>query len=130
MGELRDIIEAVYAAAGAGDWNTTEQYLSDDLVIEEANSLPYPGRYTGKRALRELFGIVMAHWADPRIEIHAITEGDGHVVALVTFHMTSRRSGKRIAMPLAEAWRIADGKVVSVRPYYFDTATMVAFERP
>ena len=128
--ELKAIAHAVYAAAGSGDWETVEGYMSDDLVITEADSLPYSGTYTGRGALRELFGIVMAHWAEPELEFHAMTAGDDHVASLMTFHMTSRRSGKRISMPLTEVIRISGGKVVAIEPYYYDTAAMIEFEIP
>jgi ketosteroid isomerase-like protein len=127
---LKAIVSAVYAHAGVGDWDGAERYLADDLVIIEADHLPYAGHYTGRRALRELHGIVMAHWIDPVLEFHAMTAGDGHVVSLVTFHLTSRRSGRRLAMPLAEVFRIAAGQVVEIRPFYFDTKALAQLERP
>lgn len=127
---LKAIVQAVYALAGAGDWEAAEHYLSEDLVIIEAENLPYAGHYLGRGALRELHGIVMAHWVDPVLEFHAMTAGDGHVVSLVTFHFTSRRSGRRLAMPLAEVFRIEAGQVTEIRPYYFDTRAMVQLERP
>ncbi len=128
--ELRAVAHAVYAAAGSGDWETAERYLSDELVIVEADNLPYAGTYTGRGALRELYGIVMAYWAEPELEFHAMTAGDDHVVSMVTFHMTSRRSGKRLSMPLTEVFQIEDGKIVRIQPYYYDTKAMVDFERP
>lgn len=124
------VVRAVYALAGAGDWEAAEHYLSDDLVIIEAEHLPYAGQYCGRGALRELHGIVMAHWIDPVLDFQAMTAGDGHVVALATFHFTSRRSGRRLAMPLADVFRIEAGKVAEIRPFYFDTKAMVRFERP
>lgn len=128
--ELKAVVHAIYAAAGTGDWETLERYLSDNLEIIEADNLPYAGSYRGRGALRELLGIVMAHWADPDLEFHAMAAGDGLVVSIVTFHMTSRRSGRRLSMPLAELFQIEDGKVVKIRPYYFDTKAIVDFELP
>ena len=128
--DLRAIVQEVYGRVGAGDWEGAERYLSDDLVIIEAENLPYAGLYTGRGALRELHGIVMAHWIDPVLDFHAMTAGDGHVVSLVTFHFTSRRSGRRIAMPLAEVFRIEAGKVVEIKPFYFDTKAIARLEHP
>jgi uncharacterized protein len=128
--DLKAIVHAIYAAAGAGDWPAAEKYLSDTLEIVEAESLAYPGVFRGRGALRELYGIVLAHWADPQLEFHAMTAGDDYVVSLVTFHLTSRRSGRRIAMPLAEVFQIKDGKVVRIQPHYFDTAALAALELP
>lgn len=129
-GELKAIVHAIYAAGGAGDWDRAEKYLSDDLVIEEPASLPYPGKFVGRRALRELYGIVMAHWLDPKVEFHAMTAGDDYVVSLLTFHVTSRRTRKRLAMPMAEMFHITDGKVDLIQPYHFDTAALADLETP
>lgn len=126
--QLKAIVQAVYAHAGAGDWAACEALLSPDLVINEAEGLPYAGTYRGRDALRRLHGIVMAHWQDPEIEFHAMTAGDGHVVSLVTFHLTSRATGKRAAMPLAETFRIEQGRVTEIRPFYFDPAAIGALD--
>lgn len=127
--QLKAIVQAVYAHAGASDWAACEALLSPDLVIHEAAGLPYAGTYSGRDALRRLHGIVMAHWQDPAIEFHAMTAGDGHVVSLVTFHLTSRATGRRAAMPLAEMFRIEHGLVTEIRPFYFDPAAVGALDR-
>lgn len=126
---LKSIVQAVYAHAGAGDWAACEALLSPDLVIHEADGLPYAGTYRGRDALQQLHGIVMGHWQDPVIEFHAMTAGDGHVVSLVTFHLTSRATGKSVAMPLAEVFRIEHGLVTEIRPFYFDPAGVGALDR-
>lgn len=126
--ELKAIVRAVYAHAGAGAWATCEAYLSPDLVIFEADGLPYAGTFRGRDALQRLHGQVMAHWVDPRIDFHAMTAGDGHVVSLVTFHLTSRGTGKSITMPLAEVFRIENGQVTEIRPFYFDPVAVGALD--
>lgn len=125
---LKAIVQAVYAHAGAGDWEACEACLSPDLLIFEADGLPYAGTFRGRDALQRLHGQVMAHWADPRIDFHAMTAGDGHVVSLVTFHLTSRMTGKSVAMPLAEVFRIEAGLVTEIRPFYFDPAAVGALD--
>lgn len=127
--QLKAIVQAVYAHAGAGDWTACEALLSPDLVIHEADGLPYAGTYRGRDALQRLHGIVMAHWQDPEIEFHAMTAGDGHVVSLVTFHLTSKATGKRATMPLAEMFRIDQGLVTEIRPFYFDPAAVGALDQ-
>lgn len=127
--QLKSIVQAVYAHAGAGDWAACEALLSPDLVIHEADGLPYAGTYCGRDALQRLHGIVMAHWQDPEIEFHAMTAGDGHVVSLVTFHLTSRATGRRVGMPLAEMFRIEQGLVAEIRPFYFDPAAVGALDQ-
>lgn len=48
---------------------------------------------------------------------------------LVTFHLTSRITGKSVAMPLAEVFRIEAGLVTEIRPFYFDPAAVGALDK-
>lgn len=123
--ETRALVEKLYALSGAGDWTAVAEYMSDDLVIREADSLPYGGDYTGRNALRDLFGKVMAFWDDPSIEMHAITAGQDHGVGILTLSVTSRRTGRRLTLDIAEMFRFRDGKLVEIKPYYYDTHMIV-----
>ena len=123
--ETRALVEKLYALSGAGDWEAVDEYMSDDLVIVEAESLPYGGLYPGRTALRDLFAKVMAYWIDPSIEMHAITAGEDRGVGLPTLHVTSRQTGRRLALDIAETFRFRDGKLIEIKPYYFDTHLIV-----
>ena len=121
-----ELVRRLYALGAVGDWEETEKLLSDDLVITEAPSLPFAGTYRGRGALRELYGIVMAGWDDPKIEHHGITGGDGYAVGLLTLHLTSRKTGRRFAHEVAEVFRIENNLVVEIKPFYFDTVEIIA----
>ena len=116
------LIRAVYAHAGAGEWDAVAALMSDDLVIHEPPSLPFGGEWRGRDALHRLFVAVMATWLDPVVEIDAIVGDDRHVVALLRFTMTSRATGERFTQHVAEVSEIADGRVTAMRIHYFDSA--------
>jgi hypothetical protein len=122
--EVRSIIERLYAAAGAGDWDGVAALLADDFVISEAAGLPYAGTWHGKDALRQVYMLVMGTWRDPKVDIHAVTVGDGHAVGLLTLAVTAPDTGERHSFPIAEMFRIDSGKIAEIRPYYFDTAAV------
>ena len=115
----------VYEIAGQGRWEEVEQLLSDELIIHEPPSLPYGGEWCGKDALRRLYAEVMTYWADPSVEVRSIVGDEEWAVALLDFTMTSRATGARFTMPVAEASRSAAGKIVEMRIHYFDTAGLV-----
>ncbi len=123
--ELGAIVEKLYSLTGIGDWAGAEHFLSDDLVITEADSLPYGGRYTGRSALQDLFVKVMEFWADPELTLRAITVGDDHAVGLVSLRVTSRATNRRLNLEIAETFRFEDDKIVEIIPYYFDTHMVV-----
>jgi ketosteroid isomerase-like protein len=114
----------IYEIAGQGRWDEVEQLLSEDLVIHEPESLPYGGEWRGKDALRRLYAKVMTYWADPSVAVRSIVGDDEHAVALLDFTMTSRTTGERFTMPVAEASRAEGGKIVEMRIHYFDTAKL------
>jgi uncharacterized protein len=127
----RALVERLYQVAGAGDWTAVAELLADDFVITEAAGLPYAGTWRGKDALRQVYTLVMGKWRDAKVDIHAITVGDGHAVGLLTLHATSPVSGERLSLPIAEIFRVNAGKIAEIRPFYFDTAAVAqAFQPP
>jgi ketosteroid isomerase-like protein len=122
--EIRTVVEQLYAAAGAGDWDNVAALLTDDFVIREAVGLPYAGTWHGKDALRQVYMLVMGAWQDPKVAMHALTVGDGHAVGLLTLTVTAPGTGERHSFPIAEMFRIDNGRIAEIQPYYFDTAAV------
>jgi ketosteroid isomerase-like protein len=112
-----EIMRALYADAAAGNMAAVDAVLSDDLVITEAATLPYAGVYTGRGALGTLSALVSGYYGGMTLDIHAMTTGGDWVVTLLDILPANRPD--RIS--LAEASRFKDGKVVEIKPYYFDT---------
>lgn len=121
--EMRGIIDDLYAATGAGDWDAAEAMLTDDFFISEADGLPMAGIYRGKGALRELFTAVMGMMEVSGLDRVETTTGKDHAVTILSFRFAdpSLAPGE-----LCEVFRFRDGKVCEIKPYYFDPATMVA----
>lgn len=115
---MRDI----YAYAGQGAWDRVEAHLSDKLVIHEPASLPYGGEWRGRDALRRLYADVMGYWSDPSVQVRSVVGDETWAVAILDFTMTSKATGERFTMPVAEVSRAEGGKIVEMRIHYFDTA--------
>jgi ketosteroid isomerase-like protein len=124
------ILTALYGKAHIGDWDGVAAYLSDDLVIHEAASLPFGGEYRGRAALRQLYGIVMAYWDSPSVDVYSIVGDETHVVALMNFTMTSKLTGNTFTQKMAEVSTLADGLVTEMRIHYYDTAQVAAEAGP
>jgi ketosteroid isomerase-like protein len=125
MTSCLDLMRRVYEIAGQGRWGEVEQLLSDDLVIYEPESLPYGGEWNGRDALQRLYAKVMNYWADPSVTVRSVIGDEEWAVALLDFTMTSRSTGERFTMPVAEASRAAGGKIVEMRIHYFDTVKLL-----
>jgi len=96
-------------------------YFDDETVMHEATSLPYGGTYKGREAIKAGIQNVFGYFSAFGYDVHQITSGGDYVIAYGTFSATSAKSGKSVSFPLAEVWKIVDGRVKLVEPVYFDT---------
>lgn len=115
--------EALYAATAAGDWPLAETMLCEDLVITEAQTLPFAGTYSGKGALRELYAKVLGtSLGQARIAVlNRMAAGD-HVVYLLQLVPPVGAP-----LDLVEVFHFADdGRVAAIKPYYYDSAAVTA----
>ena len=118
----RHIFEAFSAALGRGDMNAQIALLHPDFVVHEAASLPYGGDYRGAEGWAALVGAVVQAWSGFRLEpLGVIAEDKGVMVVKFNVSGRSRSSGRSFNMPVAEIWRIEDGKLLDISPFYWDT---------
>ena len=121
--EMLNVINELYATSGAGDFDSAEKLLHDDLVIVEADGLPMAGTYRGKSALRDLFTQVMGMIEVAGLRRVETTTGGDYAVTILYFEFADPSLKPA---HLCELFRFKDGKVREITPYYFDPATMVA----
>jgi ketosteroid isomerase-like protein len=127
---IREMIEHLYALTNTGQWADVADCLTDDFRISEADSLPYGGEYLGKSALQDLYTRVFAYWDDASLEIRDIAISEGHAIALLSLHATSRFNGERLGMPLCEVFHLRGDRICGITPYYFDTAAIARATGP
>ena len=94
--------------------------ISDDLVVDEASSLPVGGLYRGATGFVELMQKLVTTFPNFTFS-HSDSVTDG--VEKLAFH--GRISGDtpngRFEMPVVEFWRFADNKLVEVVVAWHDT---------
>jgi len=117
----REIVLALYKATGRGDWAKAATLTTDDFLIREADTLPFAGNYRGLQALRDLFATVQATLGVERIDMRQVTAGGDWVVVLLDLVLAGTPP---VRVPLAEAFRLENGKVCEIVPYYFDTSVV------
>ena len=118
----RQVVDDAYAALF--ERNDLDGFLSDfdeNSTMIEAASLPYGGTFRGKETIRTAIQRVFGYWEDFAFDIESIVYGDEYVIAYGRFSATSTKSGKKIDLPLAEVWKIHEGRVALVHPIYSDT---------
>ena len=117
----RQTVLALYKATGKGDWVKAASLMTDDILIREAPTLPFAGEYRGVAAMRELFAKVRSTGVIG-IDMHQVTAGGPWVVVLLDLLYAG---DPPVRAPLAEAFRLENGKVCEIVPYYFDSQVLV-----
>lgn len=106
----------------AGDAETFFDAFADDVLIVEPASLPYGGTHRGRDAFRRIFAELHRLWVDWDVAIEDVASHDDRVYLMIRFEATARATGKRVAFPIVEVWRVVDGRALSLQPIYGDTA--------
>jgi ketosteroid isomerase-like protein len=131
-----DIVRSVYRAFTSGDTalidRTVRALFADDVVVHEAESLPWGGRYDGL----DTVAAMTQGLADPAAPIDAANlsvdelivdesgaPGTAHVIAAVSFPW---RGTTTVPMKALEWFMIRDGKVSEIRVFLWDTAAAVS----
>lgn len=118
----REMLSAVYAAAGEGDWDTVASLIHPDFVLYEAKGLPFGGEWRGKDALQRCAAAMYGTWAEAKVDIHDITGGDHWAVVVLTLTMTPKNGGETFKQTVCEAGSFEDGLLKELRIHYFDAA--------
>lgn len=116
-----EVMKRFYEAVFSGNWDGVAKTVSKDLIVYEADGLPYHGEYRGMAGLQEVFGKVVGYWDDLNIDIKGVTCGDGYVVGVLQFSGTSKSTGKKISMPIAEISEFKNDVIATIKPVYWDT---------
>ena len=115
------LVKTAYEAGARGDWDTFFANVTDETLFHEAPSLPYGGIYRGRADIQRGSQLVVACWENFQFKVLNYMAGGDVVVAHVLISGVGRKTGKSFSMPIMELWRIKDGKVVELRPFYWDT---------
>lgn len=128
-----DIVQSFYAAINQRDAAAMEaiiaQSFAEEATVEFPSSLPYGGLLQGAPTLRKVFAGMAGGKSSvgPRaLTVEAIVYHDDLAVAVLGFDWYPTGSGDSVPSGACETWRFEDGKVIEIRAYYWDTATLVA----
>jgi len=121
-----ELLAEIYRHAGARDWDAVAPLLHPDFTVYEAASLPFGGEWTGPTAFPDVAAAVFGTWAEATTDIHEIVGGEHWAVVILSFTMTSKKTGRTFVQTVNEAGRFVDGKLKELRIHYFDTAEVAA----
>ena len=116
------ILEKFLELGRSRELTALEAMVTEDLRIEQAQSLPFGGVYLGWAGYldvtQKLFGKIR------KVHLELIDTWDGQQRSLVAHFMLnaiSKRTQEKISMPLLEIWEFEGNKVSAITPFYRDT---------
>ena len=98
--------------------------LHPDLVVHEAESLPYPGDYHGLDGFATLLKTLLRNYELKFVSATLHDAGDA-VICEMTIQLTGRATGKTTEMPMIEVYRFTDNQISDIDVYYKDTKAVV-----
>ena len=128
-GNALDVIRELYKTIIADDRTAHDALLADDCTLYEPDSHPVSERlgvshWNGIEQSAEVISMVKEYWQLTKLNVHhLLSDGDERVVCLCDFEGIGK-NGEAFRMDLAEAFRVVDGKVTEIRPFYWDMVRM------
>jgi uncharacterized protein len=118
------IVEQVFKALGQGDLAEATNHFDAGICIYEPANLPYGGKYVGHAGFYALFKQLGIMFDQLSIPPSAIVDAGRAVIAMTTLRARIKATGISVQMPLNEVFVLKAGKIVEIRPFYWDTAAI------
>ncbi len=116
------IQEQFVTAVFAGDAETIKALCAPDFELHEGSGLPFAGIYRGAEGFLEFLGMFNDTFDIEQLApIRTYTSDDPDwLIGELHLRATLRDGGKPFDSSLLEMWHFRDGKVVSIKPHYFN----------
>ncbi|WP_249374634.1 nuclear transport factor 2 family protein [Streptomyces sp. I05A-00742] len=123
--------ESRYLAAGgpgtASFATTLAPYFAYDVVLHQADSLPYGGTWHRHDGMARFFLAMSLAWERFDILEQRFLGVDGDTVVVHSrVGARARATGRELEFPIVQTIVVRDGRIASVRPFYWDTAAIAA----
>jgi uncharacterized protein len=119
--------EQVYLDAGGpgrAGFEPLAPFFAPDVVLHQAEALPYGGIWRGHAGMERFFAAMSAAWESFEM-LEQTFHPDGDVVVVRTdVRATARATGRRLEFPILQSVRVAEGRITEIWPFYWDTATI------
>ncbi|MBU6269048.1 MAG: nuclear transport factor 2 family protein [Sphingomonadales bacterium] len=118
----RAVIDRFVASVFSGDSATLLSLCAPDFVLHEGSGLSFGGSYPGGEGFLSFLGLFGETLEIARLEpIRTyLTDDPDWIVCEFELEATVKATGKAFASSLLERWRFRDGKVVEIKPHYFN----------
>ncbi|MEU5127093.1 nuclear transport factor 2 family protein [Streptomyces mobaraensis] len=120
--------ESRYLAAGgpgAASFDILARYFAHDVVLHQADSLPYGGTWHRHDGMARFFLAMSLAWERFDILDQRFLGVDGETVVVHSrIRARARATGRELEFPIVQTIEVRDGRIARVRPFYWDTAAI------
>jgi ketosteroid isomerase-like protein len=139
VNETASVLQGMYAAEveylaaggpGTASFDPLAPFFAPDVVLHQAESLPYGGIWRGHNGMERFFVAMSRAWEEFEIVEQEFLSTSGTAVVLTQVHARARATGRELDFPILQTIRVVDERIAEVRPFYWDTAEIAAACRP
>jgi hypothetical protein len=119
--------EAEYLAAGGpgtADFTPLAPFFSPDVVLRQADTLPYGGTWRGHAGIERFFIAMSRTWDIFEMLDQRFLSTTSPLVVLTQVHARSRDTGRELDFPILQTITVEDARITEVHPFYWDTAAI------
>jgi uncharacterized protein len=129
------VLKGMYAAEqeyldaggpGRASFATLAPFFAPDVVLHQAEGLPYGGTWRGHAGMERFFVAMSTVWESFEMLEQELHPAGELVVVRTQVRATARATGRRLEFPILQTVRVAEGRIAEVWPFYWDTAAIAA----
>ncbi len=122
--------ESAYLGAGGGDFSEVAATLDPDCVIFQPASLPYGGEWRGHSGFEAWMKAFAEQWSSLQVKDSELYPNGDVIVSKSHVYAVAKSTGQDADWPLLQFFRVRNGKIVELRPFHWDTASMLEALKP
>lgn len=119
-----EVVKQFYFHLASSDIQKAMMILDDDFVLTQAKSLPYGGEFRGEEGINQFFKLFFSFWKTFKSE-NVEYFSDGSTVFTTSVGVGTTQTGKQIEVSMVQVYEVKDGKLLTTKPFYLDTAEML-----
>ena len=122
--------ESAYLAPDGGDFSGVAATLDQDCVIVQPKSLPYGGEWRGHSGFEAWMKAFAEQWSSLQVKNAELYPNGDVIVSKSHVYAVAKSTGRDADWPLLQFFRVRNGKIVELRPFHWDTASMLEALKP
>lgn len=113
--------EAHYVESGGNDFGPVAETLASDIVMIQADSLPFGGEWHGREGFEGWMRAFGEAWSVAGAEDVRFFEDGDTVVVVAMMEARVRATDEPFSAPICHVVRVRDGLLVEFKVFYWDT---------